>query len=109
MFWSGNQRTEFLVFQRPPAREAGAAPNFPDAISGYERPRDALNGGRATYVGTILHVRSDRWPKWACRRAPTRRGHCSNAGGLSAVRREQLYRNPRTRVIAAQTIATAYT
>jgi hypothetical protein len=42
-------------------------------------------------------------------RTHKKRGHCSNAGGLSAVRRDQLYSNRRIRVFAAKDIAMAYT
>jgi hypothetical protein len=51
----------------------------------------------------MIQVHSDRWPKWACRRAPAeRRGHCSDAGGLSAGLQDPLYRNRRHRVFRAQ-------
>ena len=58
-------------------------------------------------------MRSDLWPKWACgRNGPVAEmglsarthengGHCSNAGGLSAVLRDPLYRNGRIHVFAA--------
>ena len=36
-------------------------------------------------------------------RTPREGGHCSNAGGLSAVRRDQLYSNRRIRVLAIGT------
>jgi hypothetical protein len=40
---------------------------------------------RRTDNGCGFHVRIDRWPEWACRRAPGNGGTTSNAGGLSAV------------------------
>jgi hypothetical protein len=46
MSWSGNKRTKLFVFQRPPARESDAAPRLLGTISGSDRARDAVNGGR---------------------------------------------------------------
>lgn len=74
MSWGCHERTELIVFQRPPAGHADASPRLPGTIGGNERPRDAVDRRRATDVRRILHVRSDRWPTWACRRAPTQTG-----------------------------------
>lgn len=68
-------------FQRPPARHADAAPPLAGTASRNRRRRDAVNGGRATDVRRIFHVRSDRWPKWACRRAPTKGGTARTLAG----------------------------
>lgn len=70
LLWRGDKRTELLVFQRPPARQADVALRLPATGSGTASTRGA-RGTRATNVRRSLHVGSDRWPKWACRRAPT--------------------------------------
>jgi predicted Zn finger-like uncharacterized protein len=68
----GNQRTELFALQR----DASAICHY-DCGVGRDRDlsiavvREAV---RATSVGGIAHVRSDHWPKWACRRAPAKDG-----------------------------------
>jgi hypothetical protein len=73
MSWGCHQCEELLVFQCAPARHAGVALCLRDTVSGDERARGAASGSRATGTRRILHVRSDQWPKWACRRAPAKR------------------------------------
>ena len=108
-FWGCHERAELLVFERPPARQADAAPRLPGTIRGNGRARDAVNGGRATAVRRIFHVRSDRWPKWACRRAPTKEGALLERwrAQCGTTRSTITYRRRRIRVLAAPASDTA--
>jgi hypothetical protein len=86
-----------------PARESGRLDAAPSRHHCNDRVQCRATGDRATGVRRIVRVRSNRCPKWACRRAPTTRGgHCSNAGGLSTVLRDPLYSNGLIHVFAAK-------
>jgi hypothetical protein len=74
--------TELSPLQRVPAGEAGTRRLVPISRCGE---RDGPRGPqRRTDSGRSLHLRSDQWPNWACRRAPWKGRYCSNAGWLSA-------------------------
>src|SRR5213594_4159528 len=73
MNWRCDEHEELLLLQRPPAGQTEGAPRLPDS-NGWNERAHADATGRTACVRRILHLRSDQWPKWACRRAPTKIG-----------------------------------